>query len=98
MRQKAFTLTELLVVVVIIGVLAAVVLPMFTKAVEMHKISEAQEMMNAVRNEQEARCTLGKNYIALDKLQVFAQGKNFTSCAFYAFGRILRLLFACLFF
>ncbi len=78
MKQKAFTLTELLVVVVIVGVLAAVVLPKFTKAVEMRKISEAQEMMSAVRGEQEARCTLGKNYIALDQLQVFRQGKNFT--------------------
>ncbi len=34
MKNKAFTLTELLVVVVIIGTLSAVVLPKFTKVIE----------------------------------------------------------------
>ena len=33
-KKKAFTLTELLVVVIVIGVLSAVVLPKFSKVIE----------------------------------------------------------------
>ncbi|MBP5430248.1 MAG: type II secretion system protein [Elusimicrobiaceae bacterium] len=63
MKKKAFTLTELLVAVVIIGVLSAIVLPKFTKVLETRKTSEAEEMMAAVRTEQEARCMLDKPYV-----------------------------------
>ena len=62
-KKKAFTLTELLVVVVIIGVLAAVVLPKFNKVIETRKTTEAEEIMAAVRTEQERRCALDKPYI-----------------------------------
>ncbi len=64
MKRKAFTLTELLVVVVIIGVLSAVVLPKFNKMLETRKTTEAEEMLAAVRNEQEARCLLDKPYLS----------------------------------
>ena len=63
MKKKAFTLTELLVVVVIIGVLSAVVLPKFTKVLETRKTTEAESMLMAVRGEQEARCTLDRPYV-----------------------------------
>ena len=52
-KKKAFTLTELLVVVIVIGVLAAVVLPKFSKVIETRKTTEAEELMAAVRTEQE---------------------------------------------
>ena len=50
-KKKAFTLTELLVVVIVIGVLSAVVLPKFSKVIETRKTTEAEEMMAAVRTE-----------------------------------------------
>ncbi len=83
-KNKAFTLTELLVVVVIIGVLAAVVLPKFSKVLETRKTTEAEVIMAAVRTEQERRCALDKPYIGdIDKLvtsQVLPQTetKHFT--------------------
>ena len=61
-KKKAFTLTELLVVVIVIGVLSAVVLPKFSKVIATRKTTEAEEMMAAVRTEQEKRCALDKNY------------------------------------
>ena len=63
-KKKAFTLTELLVVVIVIGVLAAVVLPKFSKVVETRKTTEAEALMAAVRTEQEKRCTLDKHYVS----------------------------------
>ena len=83
-KKKAFTLTELLVVVVIIGVLAAVVLPKFNKVIETRKTTEAEEVMAAVRTEQERRCALDKPYIGnINKLvtaEVLPQksSKNYT--------------------
>ena len=75
MKKKAFTLTELLVVVVIIGTLAAVIMPKFTRVLEARKTTEAENIMRAVRTEQEARCTLDKNYTAR-KDQLASYPKN----------------------
>ena len=81
-KKEAFTLTELLVVVVIIGVLAAVVLPKFNKVVETRKTTEAEELMAAVRTEQEYRCAMDKPYIGditkLSEIIPQAETKNFT--------------------
>lgn len=62
-KERAFTLTELLVVVIVIGVLAAVVLPKYSKVMETRKTTEAEELMAAVRTEQEKRCMLDENYL-----------------------------------
>ena len=65
-KKKAFTLTELLVVVIVIGVLSAAVLPKFSKVIETRKTTEAEELMASIRTEQEKRCALDKQYIADD--------------------------------
>src|SRR5947209_18255083 len=52
-RRKAFTLVELAVVVVIIGVLAAFGVPRFLQSVERSKASEAFAFLSAVRTAQE---------------------------------------------
>lgn len=62
-KKKAFTLTELLVVVIVIGVLSAAVLPKFSKVIETRKTTEAEGLMSAIRTEQEKRCALDKPYV-----------------------------------
>lgn len=76
LNNKAFTLTELLMVVLMIGVLSAFVLPKYTRVVDSFRVLEAEQMMQAVRNEQETRCTLGKKYtVEAEKVKAFAKTK-----------------------
>ena len=60
--KKAFSLTELLVVVLVLGVLAAVGVPKMKQVLESRKTTEAEEVLSAVRSEQEMRCVMGKSY------------------------------------
>ncbi|MFA6584502.1 MAG: prepilin-type N-terminal cleavage/methylation domain-containing protein [Elusimicrobiaceae bacterium] len=53
MNKKGFTLVELAVVIVIIGVLAAFGVPRFREAVERSKAGEAFNYLGAVRSSQE---------------------------------------------
>lgn len=49
--RKAFTLVEILIVVVILGILAAIVIPQFTSASEEAQISSAESQLQTVRNQ-----------------------------------------------
>ncbi|MEO1008483.1 MAG: prepilin-type N-terminal cleavage/methylation domain-containing protein [Planctomycetota bacterium] len=49
--RKAFTLVEILIVVVILGILAAIVIPQFTNASEEAQSSSAASQLSTVRNQ-----------------------------------------------
>ena len=76
-KKRAFTLTELLVVVIVLGTLAAVAVPKFSRVLETRRTGEAEEMLSAVRTEQEKRCTLGQNYTGdFSKMSTVAYAKS----------------------
>lgn len=55
-NESGFTLVELLVVVLIVGILAAVALPQYSTAVEKSRSTEALSLMNAVAESAKRYC------------------------------------------
>ena len=51
-RKIGFTLTELLIVVIIVGILATLALPMLVKTLEKAKVGEAMSNLNLIRTGQ----------------------------------------------
>lgn len=50
--KKAFTLVELIIVVIIIGILASIAIPQFNKTMERSRIAEASAVLGALRGAQ----------------------------------------------
>lgn len=50
-KPKAFTLIEILIVVVILGILAAIVIPQFTKASEDAQVGNVQTQLQTIRSQ-----------------------------------------------
>ncbi len=62
-KKKGFTLTEVLVVVLIIGVITAIAYPMYTKTINKSRAVEAINLIEMVRNKQVANMARHGEYV-----------------------------------
>ncbi|MFH1800192.1 MAG: prepilin-type N-terminal cleavage/methylation domain-containing protein [Candidatus Omnitrophota bacterium] len=75
-KQKGFTLIEVLIVVVIIGVLAALIIPRFLTAPEKAIVAEANQMLGSIIRAQQANIDTGGPFVSItDNITVATWGK-----------------------
>lgn len=88
-QKKAFTLVELLVVVLIVGILSAIALPQYQRAVENTRASEAFAILNSIA-EAEEMYVLQNGFFTPDfsslVLQIPVEAKTKTAAGEYSYG------------
>jgi prepilin-type N-terminal cleavage/methylation domain-containing protein len=83
-NKKAFTLIEMLVVVVIIAILAAIALPQYQKVLEKAKSAEAVTYVRALANA-EKLYYLANNEYTTDPAKLDIQLKDFTAATGFGY-------------
>jgi type IV pilus assembly protein PilA len=66
MNRKAFTLLELIVVLVVLAALVAIALPMYTGFVEKAKASEAIGVMGSIKTAEEIKKAASSSHVYVD--------------------------------
>jgi prepilin-type N-terminal cleavage/methylation domain-containing protein len=64
-KNAGFTLIELLIVVLIIGILAAIAIPQYYLVVERSRVSEATSVISAIKSSEERYLLYGGAYTAV---------------------------------
>jgi len=75
--QKGFTLIELMIVVAIIGILAAIALPAYQNYIARGQFSESQVMLSGLKSAIQEKVDQGKNYVASNGSTANPLGVNY---------------------
>ncbi|UCD71876.1 MAG: prepilin-type N-terminal cleavage/methylation domain-containing protein, partial [Syntrophobacterales bacterium] len=62
---KGFTMVELMVVIIIVGILAAIAVPLYTGYVERARVTEATSIIGAIITSEKVEKTRTTNYYAI---------------------------------
>ena len=75
-NKKAFTLVELLVVILIIGILAAIAVPQYQKAVARADLAQIISLTRSIKEAEELAYLNQGKYVAINKLDISINNKD----------------------
>ena len=75
-NEKGFTLVELMIVVVIIGILASIAIPKYASLVAKTRLTEAKSILRQIINLEKSYYLVNSSYVA------FAEGNDCTQIGF----------------
>jgi len=91
-KERAFTLVELLVVVLIIGILAAVALPQYQVSVGKARMAEAMILTQSIKNAQERYYLENNEYATnIDQLDIELPGRVENSIVYLPAGGVIGI-------